>query len=76
MNEPIIDSKYFDGQCVYSNENPGQKLLIRRYYKRIYYCRTVDGSEKEYAFFEREISPDYESGKQLYCHFPREDIGL
>ena len=63
MNEPIFDNKYFDGQCVYVNENPGQKLVIRRYYKRIYYCRAVDGSEN-----------DYESGKQLYCHFPREDV--
>lgn len=58
MNEPISDCKYFDGQYVFAKVNPGQKLIVRRYYKRIYYCRAVDGSEKEYAFFESEISPD------------------
>lgn len=56
MKQPILDNRYIDGQQVYAKINPSQKLIIRRYYQRIYYCRGVDGSEKEYAFFEREIS--------------------
>ncbi len=56
MKQPSLDSKYIDGQRVYAKVNPARKLIIRRYYDRIYYCREVDGSEKEYAFFEREIS--------------------
>jgi hypothetical protein len=51
------DRKYIDGQRVYAKVNPDQKLIIRRYYHRIYYCRSTDGAETEFAYFEREISP-------------------
>ena len=61
MKQPSLDSKYIDGQLVYAKVNPSRKLIIRRYYDRIYYCRDADGSEKEYAFFEREISSNNEA---------------
>jgi len=56
MKQLSFDSKYINGQQVYAKINPSRKLIIRRYYDRIYYCRDSDGSEKEYAFFESEIS--------------------
>lgn len=65
MKQPILDSKYIDGQRVYAKINPSKKLIIRRYYDRIYYCRDVDGSEKEYAFFERELSTDSDAGRLI-----------
>lgn len=57
MKESKIESKYAVGQLVCANKAPHQKLIIRRYYHRIYYCRTLEGEEKEYAFFEKEIAP-------------------
>lgn len=58
MKAPSLDSKYIDGQRVYAKINPNQRLIIRRYYDRIYYCRSTDGTETEYAYFEKEISPE------------------
>jgi hypothetical protein len=57
MKEPDIHGKYANGQKVFAITNPEQQLVIRRYYNRIYYCRTLEGEQKESAYFEREILP-------------------
>jgi hypothetical protein len=49
-------NKYEVGDTVYANENPGLKLVVRRYIDRVYYC-TVPGNpgQKDLVYFEREI---------------------
>lgn len=48
--------------------NPTQKLLIRRYVDRIYYCKIQkDPAHKELVYFERELmnSPEKKLEKML-----------
>ncbi|MDW3195809.1 MAG: hypothetical protein R8G66_25775 [Cytophagales bacterium] len=48
--------KYAPGEIVFSKVYPGEKLKIRRYVSRVYYCQFVDDeNRKELALFEREI---------------------
>lgn len=54
-----MENKYPEGSIVYANVNPDQKLLVRRYAKRIYYCTDVaDPLKKEHVYFERELTSD------------------
>ncbi|CAG5068560.1 hypothetical protein DYBT9623_01291 [Dyadobacter sp. CECT 9623] len=55
MQQTISDQRFTEGQFIFAKSNPDQKLVIRRYYKRIYYCRAAYGGEKEYPLFESEI---------------------
>ncbi|MCE7055884.1 hypothetical protein LZF95_14480 [Algoriphagus sp. AGSA1] len=49
-------TKFKAGLAVYAKVAPEVKLIIRRYYKGIYYCKFADDPEKkEQALFEREI---------------------
>ena len=48
--------KYAPGEIVFSKANPGEKLRVRRYVSRIYYCQFPDDPDrKEVVLFEREI---------------------
>ncbi|MBN3582155.1 hypothetical protein JYB64_07130 [Algoriphagus aestuarii] len=50
------ETKFKAGQTVYAKVDPTVKLIIRRYYKQIYYCQfAADLDKKELALFEREI---------------------
>ena len=54
----IEDNKYPVGTKVYAIAYPQVQLTIRRYYQRIYYCTPLnDQSQKDFAYFEREITP-------------------
>ena len=49
-------NKYVAGDIVYAKKNPDEKLVVRRYVSRIYYCRFLDEpNRKELALFEREL---------------------
>lgn len=62
-------NKYKEGQIVHSLANPEQKLVVRRYIDRIYFCRVVEEPEhRELAFFERELSVEI-----IYSLLPKED---
>ena len=51
-----MENKYPEGTFIWSKRDPDCKLVINRYYKRIYYCRAVvNPSEKPLAYFEREL---------------------
>ncbi len=53
-----MENKYKEGEIVYAKVKPDQKLLIRRYVDKIYYCKIQkDPTLKELVFFEREILP-------------------
>lgn len=53
-----MDNKYQEGQEVFAIKTPSEKLVIRRYVDRIYYCVIADHPEqKEVALFEREMTP-------------------
>jgi hypothetical protein len=57
VNNPI-DNIYQDGTIITAIANPGLKLVIKRYYQRIYYCAVVDEpNRKHFAYFERELIP-------------------
>jgi hypothetical protein len=52
----IMDNKYQEGSTVCAKLNPTQKLLIRRYVNRIYYCKIQnDLAHKELVYFDREL---------------------
>jgi hypothetical protein len=51
-----MDNKFKEGSTVCAKVNPLQKLLIRRYVDRIYYCKIQnDLAHKELVYFEREL---------------------
>lgn len=57
-----MDNIFKEGEEVYAKVNPTQKLIIRRYLKRIYYCRFPDQPDrKELVFFERELISNKET---------------
>ena len=48
--------KYAPGESVFSKANPGERLVVRRYVGRVYYCQFPDSPDrKEVVLFEREI---------------------
>ncbi|WP_219958784.1 hypothetical protein [Algoriphagus sp. NBT04N3] len=50
------NTKYKAGDKVYTKVNPTVPLIVRRFYKEIYYCTYAEDPEKkELALFEREI---------------------
>lgn len=54
-----MENKYLEGEEVYAKTNPSQKLIIRRYVDRIYYCIIKqDPTRKELVYFERELMSD------------------
>lgn len=51
-----MDNKYEAGSSIHAKHDPDRKLMIDRYYKRIYYCKPVDRpSDKSLVYFEREL---------------------
>lgn len=59
-----MENKYKEGEIVYAMMNPTERLRIRRYIPRIYYCTSVDNPEQpETVYFERELvrSPELET---------------
>ncbi|SFO39545.1 hypothetical protein SAMN04488519_10669 [Algoriphagus ornithinivorans] len=49
-------TKYKEGDKVFTKVNPTVPLIVRRFYKEIYYCTYAEDPEKkELALFEREI---------------------
>ncbi len=52
----VMENKYKEGDIVCAKENPSQKLIVRRYVDKIYYCRVKDEpTAKELVYFEREL---------------------
>lgn len=59
LNYRNLENKYKEGDEVFAKVNPSQKLIIRRYVDRIYYCKIKNNPElKELVYFEREIASD------------------
>jgi uncharacterized protein YodC (DUF2158 family) len=51
-----MENKYKVGTIITAQKTPNSRLIIRRYWKRIYYCETIDGADsKLQAYFEREL---------------------
>jgi hypothetical protein len=51
-----MENKYKEGEIVYAKIDPTVKLIIRRYVKRIYYCKIQnDLKHKDLVYFEREL---------------------
>ena len=51
-----LDIIFKVGDIVYAKVNPEVRLLVRKHYAHIYYCRYADlPMKKELALFEREI---------------------
>ena len=50
------DNIYKEGSVITAKVNPEQKLIITKYYQRIYYCAIATKPEaKQFAYFEREL---------------------
>jgi len=54
--DTLEETRYKVGQHVFTIIAPKVKMIIRKYYAKIYYCTFSDHPEKkELALFEREI---------------------
>lgn len=52
------DNIYELGTLVTAKADPTLKLVIKKYYQRIYYCAQTDNPlRKHLAFFENELDP-------------------
>jgi hypothetical protein len=51
-----MENKFKEGDFVYAIANPTRKMVVRRYFPRIYYCTVVEDPGKELVFFERELT--------------------
>lgn len=52
------DNIYKLGSILTSKVNSALKLVVVKYYQRIYYCAELnDPSKKHLAFFENELNP-------------------
>lgn len=64
MNE-FIENKYKRGEVVFERTHPTQKLVVRRFADRVYYCLAQENSaQKELVYFERELMADQASTKK------------
>jgi hypothetical protein len=64
MNE-FIENKYKRGEVVFERTHPTQKLVVRRFADRVYYCLAQENSaQKELVYFERELIADQASTKK------------
>jgi hypothetical protein len=53
----MMENKFGEGTTVYALAHPNDKLIVRRYIKRIYYCTAPDDPEqKDLVLYEREIT--------------------
>lgn len=51
-----MEIKFKDGEEVYDRTRPGQKLIISRYLKGMYYCKVLENlHRKELIYFERDL---------------------
>lgn len=56
VNKIFDQNRYTVGDIVNAKENPFQNLVIRRFYKQIYYCTIQDfPDKKDLVYFEREL---------------------
>jgi hypothetical protein len=56
MTSKVEVNKFSEGEIVFERINPGQKLLVRRYVNRLYYCMVEDfPNRKDLVFFERDL---------------------
>lgn len=53
-----MENKFNEGDFVYAIADPSVKMVVRRYFPRIYYCTVVHDPGKELVFFERELTSD------------------
>lgn len=52
------DNIYKEGTIITARENPALKLVIVKYYQRIYYCASKEKTDgKQLAYFEKELIP-------------------
>jgi hypothetical protein len=58
------DNIYKMGTVVTTKENPGRKLLIKKYIHRTYYCAVIGDAETNLTYLERDLvlAPPEDSG--------------
>lgn len=49
------DNRYHEGTIITAKARPHLKLMIVKYYQRIYYCTVIDEPGRNLAYFEREL---------------------
>jgi len=60
----IADNIYSVGTTIAAKIAPDLKLIIRKYYQRIYYCSVITNPDKkQLVYFEHELIPPSGSGR-------------
>jgi len=50
------ENKFKEGAIVFTKVKPNEKMVVRRFVDRIYYCRFLnEPNRKEAVYFEREL---------------------
>ena len=51
------DNRYAVGTTITAKESPAERLLITKYFRRIYYCSIIGGESgaKQKVYFDREL---------------------
>lgn len=53
----MAEQKYQIGQSVFAKSAPTEKLKVRRFVNRVYYCRMVkEPNGPDLVYFERELT--------------------
>lgn len=54
-----MENKFKEGEVVIERIRPSQKLMVKKYVSKLYYCKAMeDPSRKELVFYERELMPE------------------
>ncbi|REG88520.1 hypothetical protein [Algoriphagus antarcticus] len=63
------DNRFKVGDLVHTKVNSDVKMIVRKYYAKIYYCTFADlPMKKELALFERELVNEKQESKQIANH--------
>lgn len=56
-----MENKFQEGDFVYAKTDPTLKLVVRRYLKRIYYCKMREyPNGRDLVYFEKDLVADKE----------------
>ena len=56
MRDQTSQQRFKPGDVVHSKKDPVTKLIVRRFYGQVYYCKLAsDPERKELVYFDREL---------------------
>jgi hypothetical protein len=66
-----MENKYKEGETVFDRSRPQQKLIVCKYFNKVYYCQIEENHNKRLAYFERELISSEEKQAKNGFHLHR-----